>query len=95
MIAQSMSKDSYLTFFGALDGEKQPSMTGSRDPVHSILLASSAIPGVFPPVMIDGLFYADGGATANLTLFVSRSFRKRWRELHPDAPLPKFRIWVV
>ena len=69
--------------------------TGSRDRVHSILLASSAIPGVFPPVMIDGLFYGDGGATANLTLFTSRSFLEKWRELQPDAPLPKFRVWVL
>ena len=74
---------------------QEAARTGSRDRVHSILLASSAIPGVFPPVMIDGLFYADGGATANLTLFVSRSFIERWRELHPDAPLPKYRVWVV
>jgi hypothetical protein len=69
--------------------------SGSLDRVHSILLASSAIPGVFPPVMIDGLFYADGGATANLTLFVSRSFYDKWREMHPGAPLPKYRVWIL
>jgi len=69
--------------------------TGSLDRVHSILLASSAIPAVFPPVVIDGLAYADGGATANLTLFVSASFNERWRTLHPDAPLPKYRVWIV
>jgi hypothetical protein len=68
---------------------------GSPNRVHSILLASSAIPGVFPPVMIDELFYADGGATANLTLFSSRVFTDRWREMHPDASLPKYRIWVL
>ena len=74
---------------------REAARTGSRDRVHSILLASSAIPGVFPPVMIDGLFYADGGATANLTLFTSRSFLEKWRELQPDAPFPKYRVWVV
>jgi hypothetical protein len=68
--------------------------TGSLERLHSVLLASSAIPGVFPPVMIDGLFYADGGATANLTLFVHASF-ERWRELRPDAPMPKYRVWVM
>ena len=45
--------------------------------------------------MIDGLFYADGGATSNLTLFMSRAFNERWRELHPGAPLPKYRVWVL
>ena len=74
---------------------REAARTGARDRVHSILLASSAIPGVFPPVMIDGLFYADGGATANLTLFTSRSFLEKWRELQPDAPFPKYRVWVV
>jgi len=69
--------------------------TGSHDRVHSILLGSSAIPGVFPPVMIDGLFYADGGATANVTLFGSLGFVERWRGSHPDAPLPKYRVWVI
>lgn len=67
---------------------------GSPDRVHSMLLASSAIPGVFPPVMLDDLFYADGGATSNITLFVTHPL-DRWRELHPDAPLPKYRIWVL
>jgi len=69
--------------------------SGSPDRVHDILLASSAIPGVFPPVMIDGLFYADGGATANLTVHVSGAFVERWRQRHPAAPLPKYRVWVI
>jgi hypothetical protein len=77
------------------DVASEAARTGSYDRVHSILLASSAMPGVFPPVMIDGLFYADGGATANITLFTSRSFLESWRERHPDAPMPKYRVWVL
>jgi predicted acylesterase/phospholipase RssA len=69
--------------------------SGSRDRIHSILLASSAIPAVFPPVVIDDLWYGDGGAAANLTLFVSPGFNATWRALHPKAPLPKYRIWIV
>ena len=68
---------------------------GNLDRVHSILLASSAIPGIFPPVVIDGLFYGDGGATANLTLFVDPTFGDRWRAAHPGVSLPKYRIWIV
>jgi len=69
--------------------------SGSLDRIHSIVLASSAIPGVFPPVVIDGFYYGDGGATANLTMFVNHTFGTRWRELHPDARMPKYRIWIV
>jgi len=69
--------------------------SGSRDRIHSILLASSAIPAVFPPVVVDDLWYGDGGATANLTLFTSPGFNATWRALHPEAPMPKYRIWIV
>ena len=36
--------------------------SGNFDRVHSILLASSAIPAIFPPVVLDGSWYGDGGA---------------------------------
>jgi len=71
---------------------------GSFDRIHSILLASSAIPGVFPPIEIDGMFYADGGAASNL--FVAGFARSngpgaRFVAKHPEAPLPKVRVWVL
>ena len=34
--------------------------------MNRILLASSAIPGAFPPVELDGNFHTDGGVTTNL-----------------------------
>lgn len=40
----------------------------SRGPISLALQASSAIPGVFPPVRIDGCFYVDGGVTANVPI---------------------------
>lgn len=67
--------------------------------VHSILLASSAIPGVFPPVEIDGFYYVDGGVASQvysiLTLELAHGPLVRWRELHPDRPTPTLRLWVV
>ena len=36
--------------------------------LHKSLLASTAIPGFFPPVEINGRHYADGGITANVPL---------------------------
>jgi predicted acylesterase/phospholipase RssA len=68
------------------------------DRVASILLASSAIPGAFPPIEIDGMLYADGGATSNL--FIANfpgpdGIAARFRESHPDGSFPKLRIWIV
>ncbi len=71
---------------------------GPFERFNSILLASSAIPTVFPPVEIDGMYYADGGATSNLFLVVfSRSAGPldKFVARHPEAPKPKLRIWVV
>ena len=72
--------------------------SGNFDRIHSALLASSAIPGAFPPIEIDGMYYADGGATSNV--FIA-SFpgpdgpMVRFKTRHPDAPLPKVRVWVL
>lgn len=38
----------------------------SRGSLSSALMASTAIPGVFPPVSIDGCVYVDGGVAANV-----------------------------
>jgi len=70
----------------------------AHDRVAEVLLASSAIPGVFPPVDIEGMLYADGGATSNL--FIA-SFPgpdgaiARFKAKYPEAPLPKVRVWVL
>jgi len=69
------------------------------DRVQRILLASAAIPAVFPPVEIDGGLYADGGVTANVLLRLEvedpRSFIPRWRAEHPGEPIPKIRYWII
>ncbi len=41
------------------------STTFERGPLIRAVLASSAIPGVFPPIMIDGQQYVDGGILDN------------------------------
>lgn len=43
----------------------------SSGPLTSAVLASSAIPGIFPPVLIDDDVYVDGGALDNLNLDVA------------------------
>ena len=72
--------------------------SGQLDRIHSILLASIAIPSAFPPIEMDGMYYADGGATSNL--FIANfpgpdGPVARFRARHPEAPLPKVRVWVV
>lgn len=47
----------------AAAGEARLLTTGRLTPA---LLASAAIPGVFPPVEIDGVIYVDGGVAANV-----------------------------
>jgi predicted acylesterase/phospholipase RssA len=71
---------------------------GSFDRIHSILLASSAIPGIFPPAEISGMYYADGGATSNLFVVGFSGADgpvARFLERHPEAPKPKVRVWVL
>lgn len=40
----------------------------TRGDVGPLLQATSAIPGVFPPVQIDGCIYVDGGVSANVPI---------------------------
>ena len=68
------------------------------DRVHSILLASSAIPGAFPPIEIDGMLHTDGGATSNLfiTTFPGPDGPlARFLARHPQGPRPKVRVWIL
>lgn len=44
-----------------------------RGPALPALLASAAVPGVFPPVIIEGEPYVDGGVVANCPVEVARS----------------------
>jgi predicted acylesterase/phospholipase RssA len=70
----------------------------AHDRVAQVLLASSAIPGAFPPVDIEGMLYADGGATSNLFM---ASFPgpdgavAQFKAEHPEAPLPEVRVWII
>lgn len=73
--------------------------TGDIDRVHKILLASSAIPAVFPPVVIDDTLYVDGGTTSNILFSANmrspESVIAILRRDHPDVPIPPMRYWVI
>jgi hypothetical protein len=73
--------------------------SGDRSRLISILLASAAIPAAFPPVIIDGALYVDGGTTSNI-LYGSNWLSPKappamWKAAHPGEPFPKLRFWVV
>ncbi len=63
------------------------------------LMASSAIPAVFPPVLMDGSLYVDGGATANIWAVRDQSHPnsvlQRWIRANPGKTPPVIRIWVI
>lgn len=73
--------------------------TGDSTRIHEALLASSAIPIVFPAREIDGHLYVDGGLTSNI-LFSGdpdspKGFAPLWRAHCPGRPLPRIRYWVI
>lgn len=61
----------------ATDVVRQRGMLFNCGSVHPILLASTAIPGVYPPVEIDGATYIDGGFTSNVPLLAARRMGAR------------------
>ncbi len=73
--------------------------SGDRSRMIDVLLASAAIPAVFPPVIIDGALYVDGGTTSNILYGANWLSPKaplaRWRERHPGAPPPRLRFWII
>jgi len=73
--------------------------TGNLDRVHHILLASAAIPAVFPPMGVGDAIYCDGGVTANVFLRLDwkspYGFIQRWRAANPGKPLPPVRYWII
>lgn len=73
--------------------------TGDPTRVHQILLASAAIPGAFPPVIIDDTLYVDGGTTSNIIFGIDARAPSPLvplaAELYPDMPMPRIRYWVI
>lgn len=70
-----------------------------RQAIVERLLASAAIPGVFPPIELDGSLYVDGGVTANIWAVRDQSqtdsVLQTWIRANPGKTPPKIRIWVI
>lgn len=78
---------------------RKVAITEKPERFHKVLMASAAIPAVFPPVVIDDTLYVDGGTTSNILygsdLRAEDAPLQHYLKLHPGKPLPKFRIWVI
>ena len=70
-----------------------------RSIFDDVILASTAIPGVFAPVKIDGDLYVDGGVTRNIAYTTDYDFEYSvvnvWKREHADRKFPKTRVWVI
>jgi NTE family protein len=58
----------YVVATDALEGTE---VVLSSGPAAAALLASAAIPGVFPPVLLDGRFLVDGGVSNNTPISIA------------------------
>jgi predicted acylesterase/phospholipase RssA len=71
---------------------------GGLDHARDVILASCSIPGIFPPVILDGHVHVDGGVVANaLFPFNVDHFKRlavRLREAGVAAPV-RVRVWVI
>lgn len=78
--------------------ELKDTASASRRRIHTLLQASSAIPGVFPPLLIDNHVHVDGGTISNiltvLTISDYRRLAERMRHYGVSSPV-KVRIWAV
>lgn len=67
--------------------------------LHDIILASTSIPGVFPPVEIDGQLHVDGGVTQNIIFAMDRSSQtsvlNAWKREHGEMRPARIRYWVL
>ena len=72
--------------------------SGGLARIRQLMLASSSIPGIFPPQVIDGRVHADGGVISNvlpgLSLAQYEQLAAEARALHFKEPLT-VRLWVI
>ena len=78
---------------------QRASATGCPRRFHDIVLASTSIPGVFPPVELDGDLHVDGGVSQNIIFSLDRKSESNvlntWKREHPECRPPKIRYWAV
>ena len=100
LIQASNLDEAFPRVFDFVEASRKALATGDFNEIVEILLASSAIPGMFPPREIDGALYVDGGVEGNFYAGGKPSkpedtFGGVWKKEHPDRPIPKTRYWII
>ena len=76
-------------------------VSGDSSRLYEVLLASAALPGIFPPRKIGEELFVDGGVTGNILWGGSRirpeeeTFVARWVQSYPGLPIPRVRYWII
>lgn len=85
--------------FALGEESEEAAYTGEYERFYDILMASAAIPGAFPPVVIDDEIYVDGGTTSNIlfgsNLRARQSLVGAWKAQYPNLKPVKLRMWVI
>ena len=101
LLIQSTNLDlAFPAVFDFVAAAKDSISENTTEPMTSIVLASSAIPGMFPPREMNGFLYVDGLVEGNFYYGghpskPANTFGGIWKKKHPDIPIPKTRYWVI
>lgn len=101
LLIQSTNLDlAFPAVFDFVAAAKKSVDENNRESMANIVLASAAIPGMFPPREMNGYLYVDGGVEGNFYYGGHPSkpddnFGGIWKRKHPDIPIPKTRYWVI
>ena len=101
LLIQSTNLDlAFPAVFDFIAAAKKSVANNNTEPMTNVVLASSAIPGIFPPREMNGYLYVDGGVEGNFYYGghpsrPANTFGGIWKRKHPDIPIPKTRYWVI
>ncbi len=102
LLIQSTNLDlAFPAIFDFIEASKDSIKQGNTHQMVDILLASTAMPGIFPPRVLNGALHVDGGIEGNFYTGghhpskAKDTFGAIWSRKHPNIPIPKTVYWVI